>query len=245
MRNTTMCDVQLNPSTETNSFERSVVDDVFPHAGDRPREADALFVRSLYQARTDEFPPSYVCLVDSLFAGDSDFFGMRRPLTELGAAVSRPPRYWPLIASLPDVETATAEEPPALAPAAGSTLPDLLMVLLRLPLDRNQKRFEEVLDRALSAEIARGSTRTNGVTSVRWFRDDESAIGAIEYLCKATGYFMRPRLFGDTEKRIEQAGAEIVRSASYSHIGTVSGGAFPPEVTVTEVTAPTSHGRGS
>lgn len=240
MRNTTICDVQLNPSTETIGFERSVVEGVFPHAGDRPRNADALFVRSLYRASNDEFPPRYACLVDSLLAADSDFFGMRGPLTELGATVSRPPRYWPLIASLPDVATATASEPPALAPSAGSTLPDLLMVVLRLPLDRNQKRFEEVLNRALSAEIERGSTRTNGVTSVRWFRDDDSALGAIEYLCKATGYFMRPRLYGDTEKRIEQAGGEIVRSASYSHIGTVPDHAVAPEVP-----APTPHGRGS
>jgi hypothetical protein len=38
---------------------------------------------------------------------------------------------------------------------------------------------------------------------------------------------MFPNLFHGTAERLRGAGAEIVEAASFTHVGTVSGGAFP------------------
>jgi hypothetical protein len=214
-----MCRLELAPSADTERFERAVLDEVFPAAGDRPRQADWLFARSLYRTRVMDGPPTYLCAVDSIISTCAEFHDMRRPLTALGARFARPPRSWPPYVSVPDDKTASEKE------RSGEA--GLLTVLLRLPYERDQDRFERVLTEVMTAAVETGATRVNTIESARWLRDDDSSLGAVEYLCKATGFILDGFSPG-TRKPLEEAGGEIISSEIHQRVGWLDGGTFPP-----------------
>ncbi|MDF5755222.1 hypothetical protein [Spongiactinospora sp. TRM90649] len=219
-RNITMCRLELDPAADTERFEHAVLEEVFPVAGDRPRHADWLFARSLYRTWPRTGAPAYLCAVDSIISTGVEFHGMRGPLTALGARFARPPRSWPPYVSVPDDKTASEEE-------RGGHHTGLLTVLLRLPYERDQEEFERALTEAMTAAVETGATRVNTIKSARWLRDDDSSLGAVEYLCKATGFIMDGFSPG-TREPLEKAGGEIVGSETHERIGWLDGGTFPP-----------------
>jgi hypothetical protein len=215
-RNITICQFKFipDPDTASSEVERSILEDVFPAAGDRPRQADELFICSLY--RSDRRTGStYLCLVESLFPSDRDFYGMRGPLTALGASLSLPPRYWPMCASVPDADTAAE---------AARTAPELRMTILRLGFDRDQAKFEQVLAQALVTEAE--PARANIITTARWFRDDDTALGAVEYLYTATGVALCSSPRPGVTKSLQETGAEVAHSDLYLRVGSLAGGGF-------------------
>lgn len=212
----------MSPGADTEAFEQAVMEDVFPSAGDRPRTEDTLFLRSLYrQVEGPQAQPLwYVCMVDSEVSGDSDFFGMRRPLTELGGEVEFPPRYWPLIASVPDDETAARSEQ--------SAAHALTLMVVRLPVDGGAD-FEQVLAEVLTELVAVPESRSKGVVAARWFRDDSTSLGgATDYLCRVATYGDTRDALQEATRRLTDAGAEVLESVRYHQIGSVAGGAFSP-----------------
>jgi hypothetical protein len=213
MRNLMMCDIQLHASTVTSTFEEAMVRDVMPDAGDGPHPPGTLFVRSLYSAAGDGFPPAYRCIVHSVLPPEAGFFGMRRAMHLLGAGVSEPV-FRPVVGMLPDDEAA--------AKAICNPSRSLVMITLHLPARMIPETFEAELAAALSGEVG-VSTRLNNVAAAYWTRDDDVVPGRTEYLVAAIGDFMEPQLRDHTIARIETAGGRLVDSLAFHHVGTVSG----------------------
>lgn len=56
MRNLSMCDVRLHPSTVGSDFQKAMVQEVLPGAGDVACPTGTLFIRSLYRRAGEDFP---------------------------------------------------------------------------------------------------------------------------------------------------------------------------------------------
>jgi hypothetical protein len=214
MRNLTTCDADLHPSTVASEFERGMLQDVLPNAGERPLPHGALFVRSLYRAAGDEFPPAYRCVVNTTLVSDAGFFGMRRGMHLLGADATDP-RFRVLAGALPSDEAALA----TLQDDPGHTL---VMLTAHVPLRLIQESFEKELRIALSGEVG-VATRVNNVHAAFWTRNDSVLVGRVEYQLAVLGHFLRPHLRDDTLKQIQAAGGEVFEPRVFHHVGTVAG----------------------
>lgn len=215
MRNLTICDISLHASTEAAAFEQAMAEDVLPHAGDELQNPDHnLFVRSLYRASTDEFPPRYRCVVDSIWVTDNGFFRMRDKIRDLGADPGRS-RFRLMFNSLPDNEGAL--EVLRTRPYRG-----MVMLGVHLPFSAGEPQFEAALLAALEDEVG-VATRVNNVYAAFWTRDDEVVIGNTEYLVLAIGDFMEPRLRADTLEQIAAAGGKLAESRLYQLVHIVPG----------------------
>jgi hypothetical protein len=214
MRNLTMCDIRLHPSTVTSTFEEAMVGDVMPHAGDPLQPPGTLFVRSLYGALDEAFPPVYRCMVDSTWVTDAGFFRMRDGVRELGTDPGER-RFRPLAGNLPDHET-------ALEVLRSGRSRGLVMLAIHLPFGKSEPAFEEGLLAALNDEVG-VATRVNNVHAAFWTRDDSVVFGNTEYLVVAIGDFMQPHLREDTLTQIRAAGGDVVESQAYRLVGSVPG----------------------
>ena len=214
MRNLTMCDIRLHPSTVADTFEGAMLEDVLPHAGDELQHPESLFVRSLYAATDEEFPPVYRCIVDSIWVTDRSFFRMRDKVRELGADPDEH-RFRLLAGNLPDHEQ-------ALEVLRSGRARGLVMLAIHLPFGKGEPGFEEELLTALKDEVG-VATRVNNVYAAFWTRDDSVVPGNTEYLVAAIGDFMQPQLRKDTIAQIEAAGGEVAESRAYRLVGTVPG----------------------
>jgi hypothetical protein len=214
MRNLTMCDIRLHPSTVASAFEEAMAGDVMPHAGDPLQSPATLFVRSLYAAADEAFPPVYRCIVDSIWVTDAGFFRMRDRVRELGADPGER-RFRLLAGNLPDLEAALEVE------RSGRSR-GLVMLAIHLPFGKGEQAFGEELLAALKGEVG-VATRVNNVHAAFWTRDDEVVPGSTEYLVAAIGDFMEPRLRDDTLTQIRAAGGDVVESQAYRLVGTVPG----------------------
>jgi hypothetical protein len=214
MRNLTMCDIRLHPSTVSSAFEEAMVGDVMPRAGDPLQSPGILFVRSLYAAADEVFPPVYLCIVDSTWVTDAGFFRMRDRVRELGADPGER-RFRLLAGSLPGLDTALEAE------RSGRSR-GLVMLAIHLPFGKGEQVFEEELLAALKGEVG-VATRVNNVDAAFWTRDDEVVPGNTEYLVAAIGDFMEPRLRDDTLTKIRAAGGNVVESRAYRLVGTAPG----------------------
>ena len=214
MRNLTVCDIRLHPSTVVDTFEKAMVEDVLPHAGDELQHPESLFVRSLYSAGDESFPPAYRCIVHSTWVTDSGFFRMRDKVRELGADPSQS-RFRLLAGSLPDDEQ-------ALEVVRSGRGRGLVMLAIHLPFGTGEQAFEEELVSALNDEVG-VATRVNNVYAAFWTRDDSIVPGNTEYLVAAIGDFMQPQLRRDTVAQIEAAGGEVAESQAYGLVVTVPG----------------------
>jgi hypothetical protein len=210
MRNLTMCDIRLHPSTVASAFEEAMAGDVMPHAGDPLQSPATLFVRSLYAAADEAFPPVYRCIVDSIWVTDAGFFRMRDRVRELGADPGER-RFRLLAGNLPDLEVERSGR------SRG-----LVMLAIHLPFGKGEQAFGEELLAALKGEVG-VATRVNNVHAAFWTRDDEVVPGSTEYLVAAIGDFMEPHLRGDTLTQIRAAGGDVVESQAYRLVGTVPG----------------------
>jgi hypothetical protein len=56
VRNPTISDIRLHPSTVASTFEEAMATGVLPDAGDPLQHPDTLFVRSLYRQADESFP---------------------------------------------------------------------------------------------------------------------------------------------------------------------------------------------
>jgi hypothetical protein len=213
MRTLTTCDILLNASTVTSTFEEAVVRDILPGAGDPPHPPGTLFVRSLFSAAGDGFPPAYRCIVLSNLAVGGGFFGMGNAMQLLGAEV-REPRPRLLAGMLPS-------EVEALDALRFGHSRSLVMVTVHLPLRMIQEAFESELVAALAGEVG-VATRVNNIAAAFWTRDDTVVSGRTEYLVAAIGSFMRPQLREGTLDRIRAAGGDVIESLVFHHVGTVS-----------------------
>ncbi len=214
MRNLTMCDIQLHPSTLVDTFEKAMVEDVLPNAGDELQHPESLFVRSLYAVGDESFPPAYRCIVDSTWVTDRGFFRMREKVSELGADPSES-AFRPLAGSLPDDEKALE----VLRSGRGR---GLVMLAIHLPFGTGEQAFEEELVGALNDEVGI-ATRVNNVYAAFWTRDDSIVPGNTEYLVTAIGDYMQPHLRPDTLAQIEAAGGQVAESRAYGLVATVPG----------------------
>lgn len=215
MRNLTLCDLQLHASTEVAAFEQAMVEDVLPHAGDELQNPDeTLFVRSLYRATTDEFPPRYRCVVDSTWVTDTGFFRMRDKMRDLGAEPGKS-RFRLMFNSLPDNDE-------ALAVLRTRPYRGMVMLDIHLPFGAGEPQFEAALLAALDDEVG-VATRVNNVYAAFWTRDDEVVFGNTEYLVVAIGDFMQPHLRPDTLDQIAAASGKVVESQLYHLIHIVPG----------------------
>ena len=203
MRNLTMCDIRLHASTVADSFEKAMVEDVLPHAGDELQHPESLFVRSLYAAADEAFPPAYRCIVDSTWVTDRGFFRMRDKARELGADADEI-QFRLLAGSLPDDEQ-------ALEVLRSGRARGLVMLAIHLPFGKGEPAFEEELLAALKDEVG-VATRVNNVYAAFWTRDDSIVPGNTEYLVAAIGDFMQPQLRKDTLAQIEAAGGDVAES---------------------------------
>src|SRR5262245_18530767 len=145
MRNLSMCDIRLHPSTVDSDFEKAMVQEVLPGASDVEDPRDGLFIRSLYRRVGKDFPPGYRCVVHSDRTSDSGFFGMRLPTESLGACTAEP-RYRPLGGGLPTDEA-------ALDTVRDRNTPGLVMITVYLSLRLIPEDFEAQLDIALLEEV--------------------------------------------------------------------------------------------
>jgi hypothetical protein len=215
MRNLTICDIALHASTEVMAFEQAMVEDVLPHAGDELQNPDdTLFVRSLYRATTEEFPPRYRCVVDSIWVTDNGFFRMRDKIRDLGADPGRS-RFRLMFDSLPDNDE-------ALAVLRTRPYRGMVMLDIHLPFGAGEAQFEAALLAALKDEVD-VATRVNNVYAAFWTRDDEVVIGNTEYLVVAIGDFMEPHLRPGTLEQIAGAGGNVVDSQLYHLVHLVPG----------------------
>ncbi|MGN9812828.1 hypothetical protein ACTMSW_26185 [Micromonospora sp. BQ11] len=220
MRNLITCDARLQPSAVAATFEEAMLQDVLPNAGDDGSlPPGTLFVRSLYRAAGDGFPPEYRCLVITTLGCNGGFFGMRRRMHLLGAEIDEP-QTRPLAGALPDDETALRK--------LGSRT--LVTLTVRIPLRLIQEEFEKELLAALGGEVG-VATRVNNVTAALWTRDDTVVSGRVEYQVAAFGAFLRPQLRDDTLKQIRTAGGDVVESRVFHHVGTVAGDEPTPTAT--------------
>jgi len=215
MRNLSLCDIRLHPSTVDSDFEKAMVQDVLPGAGGVAYPADVLFIRSLYRRGGKDFPPGYRCVVHSDQAGDREFFGLR-PAIESLEAYTAEPRYRPLGGGLPTDEA-------ALGVVRDGTAPGLAMVTVYLSRRLIAEDFEAQLDAALQEEVT-ARTRVNNTLAAFWTKDDSVVAGRIEYIVAALGQYMtEPRLREGTLQKISDARGVIVDSESFHHVGTVTG----------------------
>jgi len=214
MRNLTICDIRLHPSTVTSTFEEAMAGDVMPHAGDPDQPPGTLFVRSLYSASDEAFPPAYRCIVDSTWVTDAGFFRMRDRMRELGADPGEP-RFRALAGNLPD-------DLKALDVLRSGRPRGLVMLVIYLPFGQDEQSFGVALSAALKGEVG-VSTRVNNVDAAFWTRDDSVVGGNTEYLVAAIGDFMEPELRPNTLAQIRAAGGEVVESQAYNLVGTVPG----------------------
>lgn len=214
MRNLTICDIQLHPATELSAFEQAMVEDVLPHAGDELQNDDTLFVRSLYRASRDDFPPRYRCVVDSIWVTDDGFFRMRDKIRSLGAELSQS-RFRLLFNSLPGNDE-------ALAVLRTRPYRGMIMLALHLPFGASEPQFEEALLAALKDEVG-VATRVNNVYAAFWTRDDEVVLNSTEYVVVTIGDFMQPYLRADTLDQIAAASGKVVESQLYQMVHIVPG----------------------
>jgi hypothetical protein len=220
MRNLTICDIRLHPSTVASTFEEAMVGDVMPHAGDPLQSPATLFVRSLYAPADEEFPPVYRCMVDSIWVTDAGFFRMRDRVRELGADPGER-RFRLLAGNLPDNGT-------ALEVLRSGRSRGLVMLAVHLPFGKGEQAFEDQLLAALKDEVG-VATRVNNVHAAFWTRDDSVVFGNTEYLVAVIGDFMQPHLREDTLTQIRAAGGDVVESQAYRLVGTVPGPDPNPE----------------
>jgi hypothetical protein len=215
MRNYMVCDITLHPSTVVSEFEEAMVDDVLPHARDPLQHPDSLFVRSLYAEAEPVFPPTYRCVVDSIWVTDRGFFGIRDKARELGADVGEN-RFRHMFGSLPGLEEALVVERSGRARSA-------VMLEVHLPFGAApEASFEQQLAAALADEVG-VATRVNNVYAAFWTRDDTVVLHSTEYVVAALGDFMQPQLRKDTIEQIEAAGGRVVRSKAYHLLHTEPG----------------------
>jgi hypothetical protein len=220
MRNLTICDITLHPSTEVAAFERAMVEDVLPHAGDELQHPERdLFVRSLYRPATEGFPPRYRCVVDSIWVTDNGFFRMRDKIRDLGADPSRS-RFRLMLDSLPSLDE-------ALTVLRTRPYRGMVMLDLHLPFGAGEAQLEAALRTALEGEVG-VLTRVNNVYAAFWTRDDEVVLGNTEYLVVALGDFLQPHLRADTLEAITTAGAAVAESELYQLVHLEPGVAPPP-----------------
>ncbi len=226
MRNLTIRDIVLHPSTDASSFERAMADEVLPNAGDELQHPDTLFVRSLYRAADESFPPLYRCIVDSIWVTDGGFFAMRDKVRDLGADASK--QHFRLLASvLPNHDEALEAERSGLSRG-------MVMLTVHLPFGPNpgEAAFAKDLVAALKDEVG-VQTRVNNVQAALVTADDSVVLGNTEYLVVAIGDYMQPELRPDTIAQIEAAGGKIVASQPFTLVATVPGpdpGHIPDEV---------------
>jgi hypothetical protein len=213
MRTLTLCDIRLHPSTTVDDFEKAMVSDVMPNAGDPAHPSGTPFVRSLYRIRSDTFPPEYRCVVQSSGATDAAFFGMRRRIHLLGADVGEP-RQRPIVGALPS-------EADALSVLRSGRARHLELLTLHLPLRLIQEQFEGELLCALRDEVG-VATRVNNADAALIGRGDTPVNRRTEYVVAVIGDFPRPSLRDDTLAEIRAARAQLIESLSLRHIGTVS-----------------------
>ena len=214
MRNLTICDIQLHPSTVTSSFEQAMVGDVLPHAGDPDQPPETPFVRTLYAAQDQPFPPLYRCVVDSTWVTDAGFFRMGDRIRELGADPGEG-RFRLLAGNLPD-------DKEALHVLRSGKYRTVVMVAIHLPFGQDEHAFEQALSAALKDVVGR-LTRVNNIDAAFWTKDDKVVPGNTEYLVAALGDFMEPELSSDTLTPLQVAGGTIVESRAWDRIGTVPG----------------------
>ena len=214
MRNLTICDIVLHASTEVAAFEQAMIEDVLPHAGDELQNPDTLFVRSLYRASADEFPPRYRLVVDSIWVTDSGFFRMRDKIRGLGADPSKG-RFRLMFNSLPDNDK-------ALAVLRTRPYRGMVMLDIHLPFGAGEAQFEVALLAAVKDEVG-VATRVNNIYAAFWTRDDEVVIGNTEYLVVALGDFMQPHLRPHTLEQIAAAGGKVAQAQLYDLVDLVPG----------------------
>ncbi|WP_236790949.1 hypothetical protein [Amycolatopsis sp. GM8] len=213
MKTLSVCDIRLHPSTVDTDFEKAMVEEVLPGAGDG-YPAGGVFTRALYRRTGEDFPPGYRCLVYSDRPGDSGFFGMRKAIEPLGAHTAEP---WHR--SL----RGSADEEAALEPVRNSATTGLIMITVHRSLRLIPEDFEAPLDAALLAEV-RFRTRVNNSIAAFWTRDDTAVEGRIEYLVVVFGQYMTaPRLNTGVLQTISDTNGVIVGSDSFRHVGTVAG----------------------
>src|SRR6476659_3705834 len=138
-----------------------MAEDVLAHAGDELQHLGSLFVRSLYRASDDAFPPRYRCVVDSTWVTDSGFFRMRDKIRALGADPG-PGRFRLMFDSLPSLDEAL--EVVRARPYRGA-----VMVDVHLPFGAGEHEFEAALLAALKDEVG-VATRVNNVYAAFWTR---------------------------------------------------------------------------
>jgi hypothetical protein len=214
MRNLTICDIRLHPSTVVSTFEEAMAGDVMLHAGDPDQPPATLFVRSLYRGPDEAFPPVYRCVVDSTWVTDAGFFRMRDRVRDLGADPGEG-RFRPLAGNLPDDQA-------ALDVLRSGRYRTMVMLVIHLPFGQDEQAFEKALLAALKDVVGR-RTRVNNIYAAFWTKDDEVVSGNTEYLVAALGDFMEPELSDDTLAPIRAAGGDVVQSRAWLLIGTVPG----------------------
>lgn len=213
MKTLSVCDIRLHPSTVDTAFEKAMIEDVLPGAGD-VYPAGEVFVRGLYRRTGEDFPTGYRCLVYSDQPSDSTFFGTRNVIESLGADTAEP---WHR--SL----TGTEDEQAALEPVRNPATTGLIMITVHRALRLIPDEFEARLDAALLEEV-RFRTRVNNTIAAFWTRDDGAVEGRIEYLVVVFGQYMtEPRLNTDVLQTISDAHGVIVGSEPFRLVGTVTG----------------------
>ena len=206
MRNLTFSDIVLHASTDLAAFEQAMSEDVLPHAGDELQHPGSLFVRSLYRSSSEEFPPRYRCVVDSIWVTDGGFFRMRDKIRALGADPGAG-RFRLMSDSLPSLDE-------AIEVVRARPYRSAVMLDVHLPFGAGEAQFETALRTALEDEVG-VATRVNNVYAAFWTRDDEVVIGNTEYLLLAPGDFMQPHLRTDTLEAIAAAGGNVVEAELY------------------------------
>jgi len=214
MRNLTICDIQVHPSAVASAFEQVMTGDVMPHAGDPDQPPGTLFVRSLYRAQDEAFPPAYRCIVDSTWVTDTGFFRMRDRVSELGADPGEG-RFRLLAGNLPD-------DLAALDILRSGRYRTMIMLVIHFPFGQDEQAFEQAL-RAVLKDVVGVRTRVNNIDAAFWTKDDKVEVGNTEYLVAALGDYMDPELSDDTLTPIRKAGGDIVESRAWLLIGTVPG----------------------
>jgi len=214
MRNLTICDIQLHPSAVTSAFEQAMTGDVMPHAGDPDQPPATLFVRSLYRAQDEAFPPVYRCVVDSTWVTDAGFFRMRDRVRELGADPGEG-RFRLLAGNLPDDQA-------ALDVLRSGRYRTMVMLAVHLPFGQDEQAFEQALRAALK-DVVGVRTRVNNIYAAFWTKDDKVVPGNAEYLVAALGDFMEPELSDGTLAPILAAGGAVTESRAWALSGTVPG----------------------
>ncbi len=210
MKTISVCDMRLNPSTVDTDFQKAMIEEVLPGAGDGYPAGETL-VRFLYRRTGEDFPAGYRCLVYSGRPGDSAFFGMRKAIESLGAHTAEP---WH--------RTLTGADEAVREPVGNPARSGLIMITVHRALRLIPEEFEVQLDAALLKEIQL-RTRVNNSTAAFWTRDDSVVEGRIEYLVFVFGQYMTPpRLNTDVLQKISDERGVVVSSEPFRLVGTVT-----------------------